>query len=527
MTDSDASRNEAVDAKGRSSRIAGAVGLGYLSQFLTVGIGLWLTPFLLHRLGLRDYGLWLLALQLTSYLVLLDLGVVALLPRETAYAVGRAGGNQRSPELPLLIGRTLRIVILQLPLVAAIAVGLLLLLPSEWQPLRGPLCLIVGTFVAMFPIRLLHAILQGLQELPYLAKVSLATWSLGTLTTVSLVFLHVGLYAVAIGWVVSQVTSALLWWVRISFYHREVLPSTIPPVTRDTLRGWVRSGLWVSVAQVAQVLLAGTDLLIIGKVLGPIAVVPYAVTGKLISVLANQPQMVMQAAQPALSEIKATEDERHRLVRMTIALSQLMLLISGAVFLVVVVANKGFVSWWVDPKQYAGFSVTMALLVNMMLRHWNTTTVYAIFAFGNERRIAITTLVDGLVTVVAAGTLVHFIGPVGAACGSILGVSIVSLPNNLRALVSDTNSSMSAVLRPLSPWFFRFLLLVVATLGIANSWTPAAPIGLAAITFLIIGGYALTMWPVALRQPLGEYIRPRIHALSQRVLNVRTNGAGI
>ena len=60
--------------------------------------------------------------------------------------------------------------------------------------------------------------------------------------------------------------------------------------------------VWISVSQIAQVLLNGTDLLIIAGLLGPTAVVPYACTGKLVSLLANQAQLFMQMALPALSE---------------------------------------------------------------------------------------------------------------------------------------------------------------------------------------------------------------------------------
>ena len=52
-------------------------------------------------------------------------------------------------------------------------------------------------------------------------------------------------------------------------------------------------------SQIAQVLLNGTDVMIIGALLGPAAVVPYACTGKLVSVLANQPQAILQSAAPA------------------------------------------------------------------------------------------------------------------------------------------------------------------------------------------------------------------------------------
>jgi O-antigen/teichoic acid export membrane protein len=505
---SEASTVPANAADSRTSRIAGAVGFGYVSQVLTVVTGLWLTPFLLHRLGQSQYGLWLLALQMTAYLGLLDLGVVALLPRETAYAIGRAGGARDSAELPHLIARTVRIVLCQLPLVALAAVGALIFLPAEWLPLRAPLTVIVVCFLVMFPLRVLHAVLQGLQETPFLGRVALWTWATGTIMTVVLVLAGAGLFAVAVGWAVSQLGAAACWWRRLRAAFPGILPSHLPPVTRELMSGWLQSGVWVSVAQVAQMLLAGTDIFIIGHVLGPAAIVPYAMTGKLVSVLANQPQMVMQAAQPALSEIKATDGEHARLARMTSSLGQLMLLISGGVFAVVLAVNEGFIHWWVGSAQFAGRAVTFGLLLTMLLRHWNTTAVYTMFSFGHERRIAMTSLADGLLTVTTSLIAVHYFGVVGAVAGSLAGVCIVSLPGNLRTLANDTRSSMLSSIAPYGAWCVRLVAILLVVTLLTWRWVPDTFISLAFASVVTATGYALVMARIALRDPLGLYLRP-------------------
>ena len=512
-------------APSRSGRILGAVGLGYVAQLVTVTVGLWLTPFLLRQLGATDYGLWLLALQTMTYLGLLDLGVVALLPRETAFTVGRAENGLPMQELSGLVGRTLAVVLCQLPIVAVVAVVVLLQLPTAWQPMQGPLCVIIGCFLFMFPLRTMHAVLQGLQETPFLGRVSLLTWIIGTLCTIALVVAGFRLYAVAIGWAVSQVLSAFLWGRHLHTRFRGLLPARIPRVTRASLAHWLGSGVWVSVAQIAQVLLAGTDIFIIGKFLGPAAIVPYAVTGKLIAVLANQPQIVMQAAQPALSEVRASEGERHRLVRMTTALSQLMLLISGLVFVVVLAVNEGFVTWWIGAPQYAGSLVTLGLLGSMLLRHWNTTAVYSLFAFGNERRIALTALADGVVTVGVAAALVGSIGSLGAALGSVVGVLLVSLPQNLRALARDTGTTIRSTIRPLANWSMRFIFVAVAADFLSRSWAPRTAVALAMIASLVSMVYALVMLPVCVVEPLGEYTLPRIRTVLARMPYIRSHFA--
>jgi len=64
----------------RTNRLLQGLSFGYLQQIFVMAAGLWLTPFFLSRLGQHDFGMWLILTQITLYLGLLDLGVVALLP---------------------------------------------------------------------------------------------------------------------------------------------------------------------------------------------------------------------------------------------------------------------------------------------------------------------------------------------------------------------------------------------------------------------------------------------------------------
>ena len=127
------------------------------------------------------------------------------------------------------------------------------------------------------------------------------------------------------------------------------------------MRQQTRGGAWISVNQIAQVLLGGTDLVVIGKLLGPEAVVPYACTGKLLTLLANQPQMFMQMALPALSELRtaaaraplrrvaqhgagdaaAQRRDRHRCPR----------------------GQRAVRVWWVGESRFAGMGLTALLLL--------------------------------------------------------------------------------------------------------------------------------------------------------------------
>ncbi len=503
----------------RTNRFLSGLGFGYASQALTTLIGFWLTPFLLYRIGSHSYGLWLVGTQLMFYLGLLDLGIVALLPRETAFATGRSPTIEEAGDLPLIFGHTVRIILWQMPLVALGALIAWFLMPADWAELRHPIGVVLIAFVLTFPLRIYRAVLNGLQDLAYLGRTGILCYLMSTGTTVALVLAGWGLYALAVGWTVQQFAGAFTGWYRLRTHFPTVIPQRLPSMPWSIARTRLTQGGWVSLSQVAQVLLNGTDVLIIGKLFGPAAVVPFVITGKLISVLANQPQMLMAAAGPALSQMRMAES-RQRLSEVCIALSQAMLMVSGLVVCVVLAINKGFIGWWVGASQFGGAWLTGLILLSMLLRHWNFTIASALFFFGHERRLCATALIDGLVSVGAIFFFVREFGLVGAPLGVLAGTCIVSLPANLWALARESHVSIAKLVQPLAPWFVRFAALAAGIIFLARIWLPNTFLLLALAAAVTATLYFALMFPLALRSPLGGYVRPRLFPIRARVFRL-------
>jgi O-antigen/teichoic acid export membrane protein len=498
----------------RLRRFVTGLGIGYVHTIATVVVGLWLTPFLLRNLGAHDYGLWLLGGQVLVYLALLDLGVVALVPREIAGAVGTADdvyGKQRR-----LIGETVRLIVWQMPLVVLAAAIAVLLLPAEWAALRWPMCIVVVTFVVTFPCRLFGAILQGLQDLAFLGASQVTAWIAGTAVVVIAIAMNAGLYSLAWGWVGTQMVGAIMNWSRLRATFPEVVPSSIPSLGVATVARYLKRSGWVSVSQLAQVLLAGTDLVVVGKLLGPEAVVPYACTAKLPTLLANQPQMFMQMALPALSELRTTASREH-LFQVARSMAQVMLLLSGGIVTVVLAVNASFVSWWVGEMSFGGLGLTSLILLTMLVRHANATLNYTLFCFGHERRIALTTVSDGLLGLALMVPLVSSFGLYGAVIGSLASVCLVSLPANLLALGREEGRSPFAFFRVLGPWSIRFVPIVGAVSLLPFVWTSRGPWSFAPLALGVGILYAIVMLPAAQAPPLGPMLMTRLRPWLSRV----------
>jgi O-antigen/teichoic acid export membrane protein len=275
----------------------------------------------------------------------------------------------------------------------------------------------------------------------------------------------------------------------------------------------------VSVGKVAQLLLNGMEVVILGWVLGPVAVVVYACTGKTVSLLANQVYLLATTADPALGEVRAG-GSRAQLARVSAALSQLTLLASGLVAVVVLATNEGFVGWWVGAEQYGGNLLTAGLLAAMLVRHLTFTLCHLLFCFGHERALAFLILVDGAVTVAAVVVLAAQFGPLGAPLGSLLGVCLITLPGCLILLARECGLSPLRLLRCHFPWLWRVAGIVLVLLAVGQVWRPRDLLGLAAAGAGVGLVYAVVMLPMSLRSELGPYLRPRLLGLRARLTQV-------
>ena len=111
-------------------------------------------------------------------------------------------------------------------------------------------------------------------------------------------------------------------------------------------------------------------------------------------------------------------------------------------------------------RDFAGVGLTALLLVSMLLRHLNATLLYTLFCFGYERRLALTSVADGLVGLWSMVLLVPVLGLYGAVLGSLVSIALVSLPAEPAGAGARGRRFAGGVPEPLAPWLMRFVPLV-------------------------------------------------------------------
>ena len=337
----------------------------------------------------------------------------------------------------------------------------------------------------------------------------------GTAVTVLLVE-RIGLQSLALGWAVTQIMVSVGALIRLRVQFPEAIPHSIPRLSLAVLRKRLSQGAWISISQIAVVLLNATDAVIIGNVLGPAAVVPYACTIKLIQFLGNQPQLLLQSAQPGLAELRASASGT-RVFEAATALTQAVLILMGAIACGVMAVNYGFVRLWVGQEQWGGFTLSALVILRTLLAQWNLTTAVAIFAFGYERRLALVGIADGLVFVGLATWLVRRLGISGAPLAGVITVSLLSLPFNLAALSRETGTTVLGLLRQLGPWAWRFVLGFGCAALVARAWKPVTLLELAVVGTVAVAIYGTLTIHQLLKPPFSRYLHPALLTRLQRL----------
>src|SRR5665811_1065715 len=138
------------------------VGSSWFSLGINIIIGLFLSPFILHRLGDAAFGIWVLIFSITGYYGIFDLGIRSSVIRYISKltAVEDREGLAKFFNTSLATYTAIGLAATAVTLIGSHFVGSMFQIPAEFLPTARWLFLIVGLSVALgFPLGIFAGIL--------------------------------------------------------------------------------------------------------------------------------------------------------------------------------------------------------------------------------------------------------------------------------------------------------------------------------------------------------------------------------
>lgn len=393
--------------------------LSYLNLTLGCIIPMLYTPIMLDILGQAEYGLFSLSQSVTSYLTLLNLGLSAAIGRYLAKY--RAEGNLDGTRS--LIGLFITLYSCASVLVCFVGGGLAVFSDSLFaRGLTGEeigrlkiLVIIMTLSVAVsLPISTFSTVITIYERFVFFQIISI----LGTvgIPALNLVALYLGQGSI------GMALLALLFQISFGFIYifycgkrLNITPSfrKMPFHLLKELAGFC---FFVVLATIVDMLYWSTDKVLIGAVLGSVAVAVYNIGGVFTAILQNMAHAISQVFSPRIMMI-ATKKERS-----SEEISELMIRIGRLQFYVVsfiisgyIVFGQRFIRIWAGDDYGAAYYVALLTLIPLGIPLIQSVAYSTIMAQNKHRFRAIVYAVIAVANVIATYLVLPYWGIVGAA----------------------------------------------------------------------------------------------------------------
>jgi O-antigen/teichoic acid export membrane protein len=411
---------------------------------LSMLVSLVLPPFLVHRMAPAEYSAWVLILQLSAYVNLLDLGLQTAIGKFVAEY--DASGNRDASHSLLSTSFTM--------LAGAATIGCMAIILMTWSvprlfhqmpavlvPQVRIALLIVGLSTALtLPFGTFLSTFVGLQRYVFPTIIATVSRVGSAAALISLLLLHGNLVELAMvmaGFNLAGAASQFLGWRR--FAKARVGFSFLYFDRRSALQ-LAKYGSVLSIWTMAMFLISGLDIVIVGHYdyqhTGFYAVAS-SVTNFMLLVVGS----IFGPILPAVSSIQAgyTPTQIGDLVVKVTRYCSLVLCLLG---LPLLFGAYPLLSLWVGHKYAIQSALYLEILVvGNVIRQLTYPYVLVVVATGRQHLATIAAITEAGVNIIVSVFLVTTIGAVGVAIGTLAG-AFISLGMHIAVSMHFTQSTI-------------------------------------------------------------------------------------
>ena len=397
------------------------VGSSWFALGVNVAVGIFLSPFILHRLGDSAFGIWVLIFSITGYYGLFDLGIRSSIVR---YASKFAATGDKE-ELAKLINTSLftyggvGILSLLITVVLFVYVDNIFRVPAELHATARWLLLMVGASVAFgFPLGVFGGFLDGLQ------RFDVNNW-----TSVGSNLLRAALIVIALDNGRGLLTIALITVVLplITSLVRGIVAFRIHPVAfglkyvdRATFRMMASYSGVTLIIMIAGRLKFKTDTIVIGTMLSAAAITYFNIAGRIVDYAGEIVTSLAQNFLPMASQSEAKGSREH-LRKVFVTGNRLCAFTIFPVTAILLILGKSIIEVWVGSKYIAtSYTVLVILIVPSTLMWAQAASGRVLFGISKHRTWAFVTLAEGISNLILSILLVRPYGIIGDALGTAI-----------------------------------------------------------------------------------------------------------
>jgi O-antigen/teichoic acid export membrane protein len=451
---------------------------------LSALVALLLPPFLVHRMSPAEYSAWVLILQISAYVNLLDLGLQTAIGKFVAEYDAAANIEASSS----ILSSSFAILCVASLAGAAILAAVTWYLPQLFQQMPANLIgstriglLAVGLSLAFaLPFNSFLATFTGLQRYLFPTIVSAVGKLLSSAALVALLILHGNLVQLALVMAAFNVATAIAQFAGWKAYASDRVQFGLRYIDRAYGVRLAKYGGVLSIWTVSGLLISGLDIVIVGH-FDYMNTGAYAIASSVTNFMVLIIGSLFGPLLPAVSSLQAvgSPEQVGGIAVKTTRYCALLLLLIG---LPILFGAYPLLAAWVG-KSYAtsGAAFLEVLVLGNMVRQLSYPYAIVVVATGKQHLATIAAIAEASVNIGVSIWLVQRIGAVGVAIGTLAG-SFVCLGLHLTVSMHLTRSTIR-IWRPhfvkeglLRPLFCATPSVLLFPLWRKSQMLPASPV---------------------------------------------------
>ncbi len=431
----------------RGRQIARNVVFNWLGTGISMAVGFFLSPFILHRLGNIAYGVWVLTVSVVGYLNLLDLGMQSSVLRfvSQGYTKQDHEGASEAASAALWVRLQISLLALIASLALAVLFPHLFTIPRELaREAQGAIVLIGLTTAVNLSFGVVGGVLAALNRYDLQNYVSLLQTLLRVLGVVAVLQTGHGIVAIA----ACEFGSVLIGRLFLVWFARRLYPELrlrVKKPKRETLRKIWSYSSYTFLTTIAIQLVYQTDNIVVGAFVSTAAVTTYAIANSLCRYAGQVVGSMDSTFMPAASTFEAAGATASLLMLYKNGTRAIMV-VSLPIILTLIIRGPSFISLWMGPQYAHSSGIVLAILsIGLFFSFANRTAAAIAFGIGKHKTIALWAVAEGFANLALSILLAHWYGIYGVAIGTLgpsLLIQLVFWPRYISKLIGVSSSEV-------------------------------------------------------------------------------------
>jgi len=409
---------------GMKKKIAINIGSNWAYLFVNVVVGIGLVPFMIARLGMVDYGIWVLLSQILAYVVILNNGLTLAMNRFSAYYRNDIQQLNRFISASFGILMIVAILLLLAGFFLSLYLSYVFKIPADILPQAKTTCILVGLTLAVATIGATFAgVLKGFQYYARYNTIQIIVVILRAGAVVLALYFWPGIVSLQITFFFASLLSTILMVIvaKKSIPQIKLLAktdiATVGELFRYSKHSIARSG--------SDIAMYTTMTLLVGWMGTPTDVTIYSLASKIPQYYRSFLTSAQSVFLPAITEIYASDGLRR--VRALVAKAiRLSAILTGVSSILLLIYTEWILRLWLGESYRPEISTIMRLvIISIIPRGIFEIWMPALVALGILRGLTFSAIFTALSAIVLGFFFASFV-PVPLAPALALVVALTA-----------------------------------------------------------------------------------------------------